>query len=289
MDPTIEAVREQIAGEQGEPFLRLMRDLYVGAELAWWDAARTLRRDVLELGLARAGAGGPSLTACGYVVGNVAKEYCNWLEHGRSMPAPRPSPEMVAGKDVLDLGCGFGRWLWEFQTSARSVVGIELQREYLELGEALARREGRPVPKIHCVSAEQIDAVVPAASVDLVFSRLMLTHVAIRRTLAAIAGRLRPGGILWVQVESLRYRCRSLLAARRLRSAAFDAFAIANSAVLMASGIQLAVHSCGRMHSTHRAAHPTLAWRRCAAARAGLTEFHVVKRAAETVSFWARR
>jgi SAM-dependent methyltransferase len=222
-------------------------------------------------------------------VANVAKEYCNWLDHGRVMPRPRPFPEMVDGKDVLDLGCGLGRWLWEFQRTARSATGIEMQPEFIALGETLARREGRAVPVIHRGSAEEVEAWIGPASMDLVFSRLMFSYVPIRKTLTAVATRLRPGGILWVQVDTFGVCLRNLWRERRLRSAALQAFALCNSLLLMTAGVQLAVRTRGRMHVRHHAAHPGLAWWRRAVRQAGLADFHAVADGPDCLVFWARR
>jgi SAM-dependent methyltransferase len=270
-------------------FLRLMRSLRLGEASLWQEAPRALQHQVFDLELATPAGGGPSLTSWGDLVGSVASEYCHWVDHGRVTSPPRPDPEMIAGKDVLDLGCGFGRWLWEFQRLARTAIGIEPQGEYIALGEALARREGHRPPTIHCASAGDLRRLVPPASLDLISCRLVFNCVPIEETLLAAVTRLRPQGVLWIQVESFGQCCASLLKQRHLRSQALGAFAIVNSTLLVAANVQLALRSRGRMHSVHHWAYPTLGWWKRALGRAGLGDLHVDGRSGGVLSFWGRR
>ena len=121
----------EITASDGEGFLRIMRDMY-------WNKPFSQILDEYEhsiidriIALDLYDKSSESLTAHGYLVGNVAKEYCNWIDHGRSMPGVYPPDELISNKDVLDVGCSYGRWLWEFQGTARSVHGEELQSVYL--------------------------------------------------------------------------------------------------------------------------------------------------------------
>jgi len=94
---------------------------------------------------------------------------------------------------------------------------------------------------------------------------------------------------LWMQVDTLRACCRSLLRERRPSSVGLNAFALVNSMVLMTAGVQLAVKVRGRMHATHRVAYPTLPWWRRSILQSGFSDFHDVTRGDGTLTFWARR
>lgn len=107
----------------------------------------------------------------------------------------RRAPLAVAGRDVLELGCGTGKntaWLAEH---ARSVVALDfsagmLARARERLGDSRVRfvrhdvREPWPVPD---------------ASVDVVIGNLVLEHVGDLAPIYAEATRvLRPRGQLWL-------------------------------------------------------------------------------------------
>ena len=106
-------------------------------------------------------------------------------------------PEMT-GKDVLDLGCGYG-WHCKYAADhgARSVLGIDLSEKMI--AEAKKRNA---VPGItYCVCSLQ-DYEYPAAAYDLVVSNLVLHYV---EDLDAIYRRihetLRPGGVFLMNIE----------------------------------------------------------------------------------------
>ncbi len=280
-----DSICREILQPGGEEFLRLMHRLYVGCESILLDAGQV--GQAVDLGLARMHAGRPVLTAAGYIVGNIAKEHCIWLDGGRCLPMPHPPGWMVDDCDVLDLGCSYGRWLWQFQRTARSVVGLEMQPEYIALGRALAQREGVEPPPVHCGSAEDVLQYVPPASLDLVFARLVFNHVHIGRTLRGAWAVLRPGGVLWMHVEPLRVVLRRLTRHRRLPSVCFDLFAVANSLLFTLSGWQTGVAWPGRMHAVHKPCYPSQACWRKVLSQAGYEGFQPVEGVAPV--FWARK
>src|SRR6266404_1036055 len=97
MNDAIRAAAELCKGPQGESFLRLMAKAYSGTDLV--DVDKSLTRFVVkpqELGLIRRN-GSLTLTSAGFLIANVAKEYCQYLDDGRSLAPPKPSPEMIAG------------------------------------------------------------------------------------------------------------------------------------------------------------------------------------------------
>jgi len=228
------------------------------------------------------------LTSQGYIVGRVACEYINWVNSGRHLSPPYPPDEFIEGKEVLDLGCGSGRWLWHFQKQAKSVVGLEMQPEIIELGEALARRESIPCPNIRQGSIEKLTSYIAERSVDFVFCRIVLNHVHLAKTLGQISKVLRPDGILWVQITSWTTPYRDLFNSdkgREVRHKIYAAFAILNSIVFITTHRQMSLKSKGRMISAHKPAYPTLKAWKAIVSKTGFSDFHVV----QNNVFWARK
>lgn len=295
MQDKLVAISDAIGGTDGWDLLRVMRVLYHGADDVSklsdvTEKAEAVVRVATSLKLLR-GYGAPlSLTDLGYLVGNVAREYCHWVDHGRSMPPPRPPEEFIRGKDILDLGCGCGRWLWEFQTVARSVVGLEMQPAFVELGRVLARRENVEAPDILLGSADRLDECFAGNSFDFVFCRLMANYNFITPLLRSVSRVIRPGGILWLQVESISNQFRKLLrpeSGRGLRSVGFSTFVILNSLVFMATSRQMCIRSQGRMVSEHKPAYPTKgAWKRAVLA-ADFSNWSLISPSGSSYAFYA--
>jgi cytosine/adenosine deaminase-related metal-dependent hydrolase/ubiquinone/menaquinone biosynthesis C-methylase UbiE len=98
----------------------------------------------------------------------------------------------VAGLNVIDLGCGTGRWLNAMKNaSARNLVGVDLSREMLnhaklKLGDAAT-----------LICSDYADAPISETTADLVFSNFVLSYVEEpKRFLAFVRKVLRPGGIV---------------------------------------------------------------------------------------------
>jgi SAM-dependent methyltransferase len=198
-----------------------------------------------------------------YLVANVAKEYCHWLDNGRQFPDPKPSREMLAGRDVLDVGCSFGRWLWYLSEHARSAVGLEMQGEYVEMGRAIAEREGLPAPTITVGDASMMEQFYQPESFDLIFSRLVWNYLPIADTLRQAHTLLRPGGTIWIRPLAPLTLRGFIHAARRHAGLAWMLFALANSCFCNLTGQQIKITCRGRMHHDHYIAHPSAAtWRR---------------------------
>lgn len=302
MDKSIAAAAETIRGPKGELFVRLMAEAYQTLASPTGDRhfvaefmalatnrGRTPASDereqaveaaistAEELGLLKTGSGWPVMTPAGFLVGNVAKEYCYFVDNGRKLPSPRPPAELFAGKDVLDVGCSFGLWLWEFQRAARSTMGIEAQEEYAVLGRALSVREGLDNPNIVAGRAEGLKEMVKPQSFDFVFSRLVLNYVKIRPVVAMMVDALRPGGTLWIQVDPARLLPRGLfLRNMSWRQKGFLMLEVLNLPICSLTGHQLSVPSRGRMHARHQPANPPIWWWRNELRRNGLTDIRLV-------------
>ena len=289
MSAWLENTCSEITGSDGEVFLRIVRDMY-------WDRSpgqildeyeHSIVDRIIALGLYNKSS--ESLSAHGYLVGNVAKEYCNWIDHGRSMPGLSPSGELISDKDVLDVGCSYGRWLWEFQETARSVHGVELQSEYLELGKALASRENLTSVPTTCGGAEKIGEIFEPSSFDFIFSRLVFNHVKMDDALSAAAKVLRPGGIMWLEVERASNVPKAIRKSwKRPRSIAFHCFSVLNTFVVNATGRQLTIQAKGRMHSRHCVAFPSASRWKMMLAKHGFGKFELITDRPNLI-FWGQK
>lgn len=275
MDDRILAAAEAIEAPDGEAFLRFMSDAYHGnaQRNGYGGGAKTLAT-AEGIGMIKKSPGRIELTTPGFLVGNVAKEYCHYVEQGRTTAPPKPPRELIAGKDVLDLGCSFGRSLWEFQRDARSAVGIEPQEEYIVLGRALSAREKVATPKIIAATAESLDKYFAAGSLDVIFTRLVLNYVRVRPVLDKMIDALRPGGVLWIQVDPPSWLPRHFFGkAASWRRKGWLLLALANLPLCVLTGRQLSVALPGRMHERHNPAYLPLWWWRRTLRRRGLKDF----------------
>ena len=108
-----------------------------------------------------------------------------FLDRHRPAPADR----------VVDVGCGSGEFTAQLATlvPSGSVLGVDPDPSMVE---AARRREGRNITFVRG-PAQELDAVVSAASVDLVVSRAALHWIPLAdhpRCYEAVHSVLRPGG-----------------------------------------------------------------------------------------------
>jgi ubiquinone/menaquinone biosynthesis C-methylase UbiE len=142
-------------------------------------------------------------------ISEIARDYDRWAASydadrnaTRDLDAEvvRRAPLALAGRDVLELGCGTGKntaWLAE---RARTVVGLDfsagmLARARERLGRLGERGGAAHVRFVHHDVREPWP--VPRAAVDVVVGNLVLEHVEDLAPVYAEAARvLRPGGQL---------------------------------------------------------------------------------------------
>ena len=113
------------------------------------------------------------------------------------------TPDDVKGKNVLDVGCGMGRFAdvvarW----GARTVIGMDLSRAVEAAAENLERYEGA-----HVVQADVFAPPFAPSSFDLVFSIGVLHHTpSTARAVASVARLVAPGGtlVVWLYSRHLR-------------------------------------------------------------------------------------
>src|SRR5262245_29170650 len=106
----------------------------------------------------------------------------------------------VAGRDVLELGCGGARWSVALAQAGARVVGLDLSERQLAHARRLFEETGVRVPLI-LASAEAVP--LADASMDVVFCDYgAMTFADPYRTVPAVARVLRPGGLFAFSASS---------------------------------------------------------------------------------------
>lgn len=133
----------------------------------------------------------------------VAEGYAGWASGYDEEPNPLIVIEEpvvlellgdVAGKDVLDAGCGTGRYAVPLAQAGASVSGLDATEEMLALAQAKAAEAG---VNVDLRIGEVTRLPYPDASFDVVVCALMLCHLPdVTPAIAEFARVLRPGGKL---------------------------------------------------------------------------------------------
>ncbi|KAH8890287.1 methyl transferase [Thozetella sp. PMI_491] len=115
-------------------------------------------------------------------------------------------PADLAGRRVLDLGCGFGWFVrWARDQGASHVHGIDLSENMLEQARGKTRESPRGFENITYQRADLDTIVFPeteASVYDLVFSVLTLHYLAnLRQLVAQVQHALKPGGAFVFTIE----------------------------------------------------------------------------------------
>src|SRR5690242_16280159 len=100
----------------------------------------------------------------------------------------------VAGRDVVDLGCGTGRWLLRvLAAGARSAIGLD------QSAEMLARAASKPDLSERLAQADCADLPLRACSADLLICCFVLGYVAnLENFVRQVARVARPGADLFI-------------------------------------------------------------------------------------------
>jgi SAM-dependent methyltransferase len=108
------------------------------------------------------------------------------------------------GKDVLDLGAGFGlEALLVAIYGARRVLATEIDRDMVAVGAYLARAVDPPVDHFESRYGDGIGMELPSASFDGVMANCVISHVRDLDGFLREANRLlRPGGIFFLSDEN---------------------------------------------------------------------------------------
>jgi ubiquinone/menaquinone biosynthesis C-methylase UbiE len=98
------------------------------------------------------------------------------------------------GKDVVDLGCGTGRWLKKLENlRPHSLAGVDLSSAMLEQARV------KCAPSTRLLQSDCIDTPLHYRSADRVLASFLLSYLSDLNAFAREAARLlRPGGVIHV-------------------------------------------------------------------------------------------
>jgi SAM-dependent methyltransferase len=105
--------------------------------------------------------------------------------------------------EVLDLGCGLGRWSVELARAGFRVLAVDVSSEAVRLVRERAQREGLAIGTAACATQELSQLGV---SVDAVVCNSVLDHMRpsdAERSAESIAQILKPGGLAYVSFDGL--------------------------------------------------------------------------------------
>jgi len=131
-------------------------------------------------------------------------------------------PTELAGRRVLDIGCGMGTFTVEAARRGATAIGVDLAPAALPHAAkvAAAERSITPFGSVGFVRADATRLPVASASVDIVLAADFTEHLddaTLASTLTEAARVLRPGGTLVVYTPSPTHALERLRAAGVLR------------------------------------------------------------------------
>ena len=236
---------ELLLGSDGEKLLRFMRAMFF--DCATPEEIDASAQQAGMLGWVEVQDGQPGLTPRGWTIADSAREYCNWLDDGRELPVGL-KPEEVKGRRVLDLGCGFGRYLLALQSSGADAIGVDLGEPYLRLSPLIAAREGQSTPLRTLATGESLP--FRDASFDVVLCIRSLPYMDLRATLSEIARVLVDGGRLVLVIQplsGLARHCASVATWRRsVRGGLRQVGKLANSVAYQWLGVRIIQRRFGK-------------------------------------------
>lgn|GEM_PF-1450795 len=108
------------------------------------------------------------------------------------------------GKDILDLGAGFGlEALLVAIFGARRVVATEIDHDMVEVGRYLAERMDPPMTNFESKYGDGIAMQFPSASFDGIMTNCVISHVRdLEGFLRETSRLLKPGGIFFLSDEN---------------------------------------------------------------------------------------
>jgi SAM-dependent methyltransferase len=129
----------------------------------------------------------------------------------------------VEGKDVLELGCGAGRWSVALARRGARVVGLDLSPARLEQARRVMDLAGVEFPLLEA-SAEAVP--LPSGSFDIVFCDWgAMTFADPYRTVPEVARLLRPGGLFaFSHASPIKALCQDRRTGRLTRRLRYDYF-----------------------------------------------------------------
>ena len=210
---SLQQAEQAILSPDGPALLKAMRRIFFGQPVT--DTPAHLIEKIRQLGWAEFDHRHcPRLTALGSSIADSAREYCNWLDDDRRLPAGL-TKEDVAGRRVLDVGCGFGRYLLSSSRLGAAAVGIDLHQPYLQLSRAFSRREEQPAPRVALGTAEELP--FPDACFDFILCIRSFYFMDPQDTLAEFGRVLADGGRCILIVNTFLTQLKKMLTPDMMR------------------------------------------------------------------------
>ena len=146
--------------------------------------------------------------------GELGHLYASETDLWREFETFRIPPDLFQGKQVLDAGCGMGRWSYvAAKSGARHVVGFDLHD-----GVYPARRLTQDAGRVSLLKANIFALPFREASFDSIISIGVLHHTGdTYGAIRALLPLLRPGGRLFVQLYETRGEAKDRRMAALLR------------------------------------------------------------------------
>lgn len=131
------------------------------------------------------------------------------LEEARCSLEQVLGPSGLHGKTFLDIGCGSGLFsICAFQMGARRVVGIDVDRECIEVSRRNARRfiQNGAIPDYVCASILDSQKMSQLGEFDVVYAWGSLHHTgAMWKAIENSSGLVKNGGILWLAIYNRHF------------------------------------------------------------------------------------
>jgi SAM-dependent methyltransferase len=124
------------------------------------------------------------------------------LMRGLELRFMAPWARQVEGKQILDVGCGHGLYSLELARKGATLVGCDLDLPSLEDAQ-YASTGLELLDRTVFLAADGSTLPVPSGQFDLVVCNCVLEHIADdNAALADMVRALRPGGVLYLTVDS---------------------------------------------------------------------------------------
>ena len=202
MDQTFDRIERIVTGENGLQWLQLLCRLRDSPSVA---VDKELTAELVALEMGRIAPNGIALTDFGRKCADSAREYIFWLERNRKFHCEDQYRctrlENFQGKDILELGSGWGCNLIRLSSVAKMAIGIEIEPVYTAFSRVLAKREGLSPPHLILGSAEA--APFRAMEFDWVVVWSALQYMDVSKVLHECSRVLRPGGYALVSYSWL--------------------------------------------------------------------------------------
>ncbi|XP_064611284.1 uncharacterized protein LOC135475355 [Liolophura sinensis] len=109
----------------------------------------------------------------------------------------------VAGKDLIELGAGIGRYTRVLAESAKSVVSVDFMEKFVEKN----RKDNSHFGNVEFICADVTKLKLPSNSADILFSNWLLMYLddeEVRGLIGTCIGWLREGGYMFCRESCFR-------------------------------------------------------------------------------------